>query len=42
MVVTEAVAANTDTSNTDIFVDEPLPYEQYANNEPIFNPPPEE
>ena len=42
MVVTEAIAANTDTANTDIFVDEPLFYEQYANNEPIFNPPPEE
>ena len=42
MVVTEAIAANTDTANTDIFADEPLPYEQYANNEPIFNPPPEE
>jgi len=42
MVVTEAIAANTDTANTDIFADEPVPYEQYANNEPIFNPPPEE
>lgn len=35
-------AANTDTANTVIPNDPPLPYEQYANNTPIFNPPPEE
>lgn len=35
-------AANTDTANTVIPNDPPMPYEQYANNTPIFNPPPEE